>query len=232
MSKTDPKYVPPAKIKYDPVARRKEMPDYPLVELRESTRIECARCHMELPISMYIRGTDPLCRTCRKKTDDEQRTVRENQDLQEASQQLISSANGTGKQLDRLENFLAEMMVNAGGYRQFCARWWKHFEIAMERRPGSHGVLQHFQSIAKLVMDVNKLQHQESVLDLSDQQLQHKKEMAMLSLLTEAAGDPGKRKMLMGVLRATGADVETVPGVSEQDSEHSKEDDADASSQE
>ncbi len=129
------------------------------------------------------------------------------------SQELTKAGKATGpKQLQHVEHFLAEMLFNAGGMEIFAKMWWDHLQQGMKARPGSAGILDQFRSIAKLMMDVNKLQHQESVLDMSDQQLRAKKELAMVSLLADAAGDPGNRQMLFGVMRSAGLDVQEIPG--------------------
>lgn len=206
------KKVPPAKVKYDPAARARESSPYPIPHLKEPARLECPQCKEWLPFTEFDSGTDPQCARCRNRAAERELAEVRAQQCRKLSTGLLEGAKGGPSKLARLETFLNELMVNAGGTKVFSQLWWEHFQLAMQQRPGSHSVLDHFRSIAKLVMDVNKLQHQESVADMTDQQLRDKKEMAMLSLLTEAAGDPGKRQMLLELLRSTGMPVQIVPG--------------------
>jgi hypothetical protein len=62
-------------------------------------------------------------------------------------------------------------------------------------------------------MDVNKLQHQENVLDLSDEQLRVKKELALTQMLCDAAGDPHRRQLMVEMMRVNGISLSEIPGL-------------------
>jgi len=67
---------------------------------------------------------------------------------------------------------------------------------SFHKNPGSKANMDQCRSIAKLVLDCNKLQHQENVLELSDEELRVKKELALMQMLSSSATDPHRRQML------------------------------------
>lgn len=205
----EPGWIPPAKVKANPET---DVHEYPLPDIREKGRVECYFCHEWLPFDRFESLTDPLCYHCRSTASE-----RELQELKERigktfTKELIDAGTGR-KALDHIENFLAELMYDFGGMRCFVKTWAEQLKIAFEKAPGSKTNLDQCRSIAKLVMDCNKLQHQEDVLDLSDEQLRVKKELALMDMLTSAAGDPHRRRLLVELLRTGGAQITDIPGL-------------------
>lgn len=208
---SEDKPTPPAKVKFRLNQRRNEKLGFEEVQIRERPRMVCTLCSNFLPYDEFEAGTDPLCKECRSKEAERELKEFKGKEFDKLSKSLVSVGVSQGTQpLEHIEGFLAELIHNFGGTKVFTKQWYEHLQRAMEDRPGSKMVLDHFRSIAKLVMDTNKLQHQESVADMSDQQLRDKKEIMMLSLLTEVAGDPGKRGLLVEMLRSTGMNIQEV----------------------
>ena len=204
--------IPPAKIKYDPEARAHEKVAFPIPDVRDKGRVECSRCHLWLPFDQFDTLTDPLCAKCRSGE-----AQRELNDLKanlcvDFSKSLVATAAGR-QPLEHIESFLAELMYDFGGMRIFVKEWADQLRVACDKNPGSKTNMDHFRSIAKLVMDTNKLQHQENVLDLSDEQLMVKKELALMQMLSDAAGDPHRRQLLVELIRSNGISMSEIPGI-------------------
>ena len=205
-------FVPPAKVKYDPVARQAETCDFPVPKLHATGRLECRCCHEVLPHNCFQNLEDPFCTDCRvKKSEGELNELRAKL-CSDFSHQMQLADQGRIP-LDKLESFLAELVYDFGGMRLFVKCWADQLKQAIERNPGSIRVLDHFPRIAKLVLDCNKLQHQEDLLDLSDEQLRFQKEQALLEMLNSAAVDPHRRQLLVQLLRSGGVKLSEIPGL-------------------
>ena len=204
--------IPPAKVPYDPVKRDTEDVGFPLPDIPQKGKVECMHCHEWLPFDTFDSLTDPLCNHCRSTASERELQDMRLRQCRRFSQSLVSVGNGR-QPLDHIESFLAELMTNFGGMRLFVKSWSDQLKKACEDRPGSKGNLDQFRSIAKLVMDTNKLQHQEDVLDLSDEQLRVKKELSLMQMLNDAAGDPGRRQLLIQLIRSGGVNLQDIPGL-------------------
>jgi hypothetical protein len=204
--------IPPAKIKYNEEARAREKVAYPLPDVQDKGRVECSRCHIWLPFDQFESLTDPLCAKCRSGEAQRELSDMRGRMCDNFSKDL--SATAAGRQpLEHIESFLAELMYDFGGMRIFVKEWSDQLRVACTKNPGSKTNLDQFRSIAKLVMDTNKLQHQEDLLDLSDEQLRVKKELALMQMLTDAAGDPHRRQMLAELIRSNGISLTEIPGL-------------------
>jgi hypothetical protein len=207
-----PLNTPPAKVPYDARARDAEVLDLPVPDLPSPGRVECGHCHEWLPFDQFDELTDPMCAACRSKAAERELHAIRLRQCRKFSQTLVATGDGRAP-LDHIDQFLAELMFNFGGMRVFVKEWSDQLRKAFDDRPGSKGNLDQCRSIAKLVMDCNKLQHQESVLDMSDEQLRAKKELALMQMLNDAAGDPNRRQILVELIRSGGIDFREVPGL-------------------
>lgn len=204
--------LPPAKYKYDERARAREKHDFPIPDVRDKGKVECTGCHMWLPFDHFDTLTDPLCAKCRSGVAQKELDEIRGRLCDNFSKEVASVASGR-QPLEHIESFLAELMYDFGGMRVFVKEWSDQLRTACTKNPGSRTNLDQFRSIAKLVMDVNKLQHQENVLDLSDEQLRVKKELALMQMLSDAAGDPHRRQMLVELIRSNGISLSEIPGL-------------------
>lgn len=204
--------VPPARVPFDREQRSREMGDFPPADVRDKGRVECLRCHELLPFDQFESLTDPFCFTCRATAAEAELQEMRARACNDFSRKLALGADDR-MPLEHIESFLAELMYDFGGMRVFVKEWYEQLTAAFRARPGSAANLAQCRSIAKLVMECNKLQHQEDVLDLSDEQLRVKKELALMDMLTSAAGDPHRRRMLIELIRSNGMKLDDVPGI-------------------
>lgn len=205
----EPVRIPPAKVKVD---RSKERHNFPVPHIPEKGRVECLHCHEWLPFDRFESLTDPLCYHCRSTISEVELKALKERMSHDFSKKLAQSFDER-QALEHIENFLGELVYNFGGMRAFVKAWSDQLKIAFEKNPGCKTNLDQCRSIAKLVMDCNKLQHQEDVLDLSDEQLRVKKELALMQMLTDAAGDPHRRQMLAALIRTGSMNIGDVPGL-------------------
>lgn len=203
---------PPAKIRFDPAARAAETPDYPIPPLREKGRVECIRCHDWLPFDQFESLTDPFCGKCRVAAAEGELAQLRAQQCKSFAKELIAVEAGR-KPLEHIAFFLAELMWNFGGMRPFVKEYTDQLKTSFRDRPGAKTNLDQCRSILKLVLDTNKLQHQEDVLDMSDEQLRVKKELALIEMLSDAAGDPHRRQLFLELLRSQSIGIEDIPGI-------------------
>jgi hypothetical protein len=103
------------------------------------------------------------------------------------------------RKLDHLAECMAELIDRFGGIEGFVGRWHEHIEILMAQNPGSRVFLDHMRSIAKIWLEVNKLQRQERIEDMNDQQLASMREVAVREMLTNI----GTREMISKLIEAT-----------------------------
>ena len=206
--------IPPAKVPFSVEERRMDQHDYPLPEVKSKGKVECLCCHEWLPYDQFTELTDPFCGNCRSGNAERELNEIRARQCQRFSQQLVGRVEGRAP-LEHVEQFLAELMYNFGGMRVFVKCWSDQLKVGFEQRPGSKGNLDQCKGIAKLVMDTNKLQHQENVLDLSDEQLRVEKELALMQMLSDSAVDPGRRQLLMELIRSGGMQVQDIPGIAE-----------------
>lgn len=204
--------LPPAKYKYDERERAREKHDFPIPDVRDKGRVECKGCHHWLPFDAFDSLTDPLCAKCRSGAAQQELDDIRTRMCDTFSKEMIAAAGGR-QPLEHIESFLAELMFDFGGMRVFVKEWSDQLRVACSKNPGSKTNLDQFRSIAKLVMDVNKLQHQENVLDLSDEQLRVKKELALTQMLCDAAGDPHRRQLMVEMMRVNGISITDIPGL-------------------
>jgi len=208
----DTTHIPPAKIKYDAKKRATEICPFDPVELKEKPLFECTECRLQKPFDMFNSGTDTVCSSCRNSQAERELKQFKDKEFDKATKVIVGGAVLCDySRLEHIEHFLSELMDNFGGARVFTRQWYEHLQTAMVQRPGSKLVLDQFRSIAKLVMDTNKLQHQESLADMSDQQLKAKKELLILDVMSEVVSDPGKLQMLIAAARATSDNISEHP---------------------
>jgi hypothetical protein len=162
----------------------------------------------------FASGTDPLCETCREEAPAKELNELKARMCKDLSVKMQQAADGR-LPLEHVELFLSELMYDFGGMRVFVKCWSEQLKRSFEEKPGSKTNLDQCRSIAKLVMDCNKLQHQENVLDLSDEQLRVKKELALMQILSDAAGDPHRRRMLVELMRVNGISLGDIPRLSD-----------------
>jgi hypothetical protein len=214
MNQPLPSYdLPPAKIPFNLEDRLREDAGLPPADVREKGRVECSHCHEWLPFDQFTTLTDPQCARCRSGNAERELNEMKARQCITFSQELVGVAEERHP-LGHIENFLAELVYNFGGMRPFVKEWSDQLKRSFQDRPGSRTNLDQCRSIAKLVMDTNKLQHQEDILDLSDEQLRVKKELALMQMLTDAAGDPHRRQMLVELMRTNGlgqSDIQALP---------------------
>ena len=212
--------VPPAKVKFDPAERANEHGDLPIPVLKDPGKVECHDCRIFKPFHEFESGVDPICQDCRRTAAERELADVRCQQFNKVSKAVIDTANKGSNALPRLEFVFAEFMAYMGGERSFSMLWAEHFRIALTNRPGSHGNLQMFNAIAKVNLELSKRQQQESVLDLTDQQLRDRREMAQMKMLADILEDPGKVQLLLAAQRTTAQGIEDVPGVAEKMEAH------------
>lgn len=206
-------HVQPAKVPYDHAARAAETCGCPPAKLPPSKgTIKCVKCKRELCFDEFPSLTDPYCRDCRSTASTEELNEMKARMCKDFSVKLHATAENR-LPLEHIEAFLAELMYDFGGMRLFVKCWSEQLKRSFEREPGSYKNLDQCRSIAKLVMDCNKLQHQEDVLDLSDEQLRVQKELALMKMLDDAAGDPHRRGLLIELMRSNGITLGEIPGL-------------------
>lgn len=208
-----PERIPPAKVKYDPVARSYEDAGFPpATDVKEKGRVECMCCHAWLPFDRFENLTDPFCYECRHKHAESELQELKARMCQKFTDGLEDAASGR-MPLEHIRDVMAELFYDFGGMRVFVKCWSDQLKAAFEKNPGSATNLRAAGAIAKLVMDCNKLQHQENLMDLTDEQLRFEKDMALLEMLNTAAVDPRRKRLLVELMRVNGIQLSEIPGI-------------------
>jgi len=204
--------LPPAKIPFDHATRAGEPHDYPIPPLEQKGRVECMQCHEWLAFDRFSDLQDPLCDDCRKAAPERELAAIRQRMCKDFSRRMATVGYGPIA-LEHIETFLAELMYDFGGMKVFVHEWARQLKESFHKNPGSKANMDQCRSIAKLVLDCNKLQHQENVLELSDEELRVKKELALMQMLSSSATDPHRRQMLAELIRSNGIQLSEIPGL-------------------
>ena len=112
----------------------------------------CRECACQFPRSQEAPQKRDCCRRCAQMMRKRNKREGQRQRLAESRlKELISAARGQKINAPHVSEICEGMINTFGGVESFCNEWKLQIDIAMENRPGSKMVLDHFYTLFKMV---------------------------------------------------------------------------------
>jgi len=192
------------KVTVKPSGDSSKLPDFglPFPPMQEVLRRKCAQCKNLIPVDKFD-YEDKICVTCRRELAEKELANYKKGEFEKVRKAVVEGELCAGMRgLEHVSECMSELVYNFGGVEGFASAWYEQIKLAVRDKPGSKAILDHFRSLAKLWLEVSRLQHQEKIEEMNDQQLLSLKEMAVREMLTDA----GMRDLMSKVIKSSEQD--------------------------
>lgn len=176
---------------------------------------QCPICKLLKPIEQFPFPKDPRCYGCMPEETRELKRLKQLEKVKHEFARVLDATGGDETNMPELQQFVSTVFREWGGFASFVRDWMYHFGVAKEARPGSPLVLNTFQGIAKLFVAAAKLQHQQDVAEMTDEQLTANRSLAVVELLANTSRSEAQTRLLKQMLLDNGLEPtpETVDAV-------------------
>jgi hypothetical protein len=174
---------------------------------RSGRRRRCTVCRKWFPTETFHHLPDQRCDDCIPPDIAEQKEQKKLNKAKKEFAKLLDATGGLAADAPRLDQLLSSLFREFGGAEQFAYEWHHQLQLAAQKSPGSKAVLDAYASLAKLVLQSNKLQRQLDVDQMTDQQLKAQMQIDAMEIVVEALKDKGAARFLVRTMKRNGLDI-------------------------
>jgi len=201
-----PGWIPPAKVKFDPEARKKEtLPGAVVVGVDPTPLVPCPKCRKTLPPLSFDgpQGQVP-CKYCEEGFRNAAAVDQATERFKDKVANVLDELGTPVSSVPDLEVMLGDLFQAAGGPRRFARQLWEALDKNLSLPRPSMSAVNAQINILRLKLHVEEKKQRQEAAEMTDEQIRHEQKIMLLQLLVDAGTDENRRRQLEATLKLGG----------------------------